>query len=140
MIEIRCVSGRGRVLRTVAADTLEGANLKGANLEGADLRDAHLEGADLRGAHLEGAYLTGANLEGANLEGASLAFARLAGAAYNRETRWPRGFNPKRYGCIERKSTAEVVVAEAPAGWGTEVVSSPTPEGSGNEVAPDRVS
>ena len=47
----------GAVLRTVDADTLEGADLGGADLGGADLR-----GADLGGAYLGGADLGGARI------------------------------------------------------------------------------
>lgn len=42
-------------------DTLEEANLRGANLRGAYLEDANLRGADLGGAYLEGADLEGAD-------------------------------------------------------------------------------
>lgn len=47
-------------------DTLEEANLRGANLINAYLRDANLRGADLRGANLADANLRGANLEDAD--------------------------------------------------------------------------
>ena len=59
---------------------LEDANLRGANLEGAYLEDANLRGAYLEDANLRGAYLRGANLEGANLRGANLEDANLRGA------------------------------------------------------------
>jgi uncharacterized protein YjbI with pentapeptide repeats len=66
-------------------DTLEEANLRGANLRGAYLGDANLRGAYLRGAYLRGAYLRNANLRGAylrnaNLRGANLEDANLGGA------------------------------------------------------------
>ena len=60
MIEIKHKDGR--VLATVEADTLRGANLRGANLRWADLR-----GADLSGANLFEANLSWANLSGADL-------------------------------------------------------------------------
>ena len=50
----------GALIRSVAAESLQDANLRGANLQ-----DANLEGAYLRGANLQGANLQGANLEGA---------------------------------------------------------------------------
>ena len=50
MIEIK--NKDGAVLRTVDADTLSRANLRGANLFGADLRGADLRWADLRWADL----------------------------------------------------------------------------------------
>ena len=62
----------GAVLRTVDADTLEGADLGGADLRGAYLRGADLGGADLRGAYLGGADLRGADLRGADLRGARI--------------------------------------------------------------------
>ena len=61
-------------------DTLEEANLRGADLGGANLRGAELEGADLGGANLRGAELEGANLRGANLGGANLEDANLGSA------------------------------------------------------------
>ena len=51
-------------------DTLEEANLRGAELRGANLISANLGDAELRGANLGGANLRGAELEGANLAGA----------------------------------------------------------------------
>ena len=51
-------------------DTLEEANLRGADLGDADLISANLGDAELRGANLGGANLRGAELEGANLAGA----------------------------------------------------------------------
>jgi hypothetical protein len=60
MVEIK--DRHGRVLVTVDADTLRGANLSGANLSGADLSWANLSGADLSWANLGGANLRWANL------------------------------------------------------------------------------
>ena len=59
---------------------LRGANLRGAELEGADLISANLGDAELRGANLGDANLRGAELEGANLRGANLGGANLRGA------------------------------------------------------------
>ena len=77
-------------------DTLEEANLRGAdlsqaNLVGANLRFANLEGADLRFANLRGADLRGAdlrfaNLRGADLNQANLIAADLRGADYSEHT------------------------------------------------------
>jgi len=61
-------------------DTLEEANLRGAELRGANLISANLGDAELRGANLGGANLRGAELEGANLAGANLGDAELRGA------------------------------------------------------------
>ena len=65
---------------TLEEANLRGADLRGANLKGDNLADANLEGAYLKGANLEGAYLKGANLGYANLEGANLRGAYLKGA------------------------------------------------------------
>jgi hypothetical protein len=90
------------------------SNLAGADLTGADLRDAELQGTDLRradladanlsGAGLAGVDLSSANLKGANLTGAHLeegddfSAADLTGAVYDRHTRWPSGFDPRKHG------------------------------------------
>ena len=62
----------GEIVRTVDADTLRDADLRGAYLSDADLSGADLSGANLRGADLRGAYLRDADLSGANLRGANL--------------------------------------------------------------------
>lgn len=69
---------------TLEEANLRGADLEGANLRGADLADAYLRGvnlgdADLRGANLINAYLRDANLRGANLAGANLRGTNLRG-------------------------------------------------------------
>jgi uncharacterized protein YjbI with pentapeptide repeats len=88
MVEIKNFDGK--VLLTVEADTLRGADLRdadligaylsGAYLGGANLSGAYLSGADLYGANLSDADLSGANLYGANLYGANLSDADLSGA------------------------------------------------------------
>ena len=82
----------------LAGKDLSGANLSQASLEGANLSGADLRDANLRGASLVGATLRGARLEGAVLTGAELYLAVLKGASYNRETRWPEGFEPQKRG------------------------------------------
>jgi len=92
MIQIK--SKNGKILKKVNVETLQGANLEGAdlrraNLEGADLQKTDLRWANLReanlyGADLEGANLYRANLQGANLEGADLRRANLEGANLQR--------------------------------------------------------
>jgi hypothetical protein len=93
--------------------SLSDANLKAADLRGADLSSTILVGADLSGSDLSGAKLNNPNLNGANLSGANLSDANLEkanlfesslekanlnGAIYNKNTKWPDGFNPKAAG------------------------------------------
>lgn len=68
--------GTDKVLYTVDANLLRGANLAGAYLFKANLEGANLEDATLTDANLFGANLFGANLEGANLRGAKLTGAK----------------------------------------------------------------
>ncbi|MBI2297522.1 MAG: pentapeptide repeat-containing protein, partial [Armatimonadetes bacterium] len=99
MIEIR-QAGSDKVLLTVPADTLVGADLHGQRLRGADFSGLSAEGANLWGADLwrsdcHGAdfrdanlgrtalrevNLRGADLRGANLSSADLRWAHLEGA------------------------------------------------------------
>ncbi len=77
---------------------LSGANLEGANLSGANLLAANLSGADLIGADLSGASLLGADLSGASLFSANLNEADLREAEYDKDTIWPKGFDPEQAG------------------------------------------
>ncbi|MCB0210162.1 MAG: pentapeptide repeat-containing protein [Anaerolineae bacterium] len=89
---------------------LMGADLSFANLRGADLRNADLRGANLNGTDLTGANLRETNLNNAQLNDAklrwtdlresSLLTADLNGAKYDRWTRWPENFDPKKKGAI----------------------------------------
>jgi uncharacterized protein YjbI with pentapeptide repeats len=72
---------------------LERADLRYAMLYKADLSGADLRGADLEGAELEQASVFAADLRGANLRGANLMIT-----IYNRDTKWPTGFDPKTRG------------------------------------------
>jgi hypothetical protein len=71
------------------------ANLEGAKLLGAFLEDVNFWQANLRGADLTEANLAGADLSGADLTGANLARATLTCALYDKQTRWPEGFDPE---------------------------------------------
>jgi Pentapeptide repeats (8 copies) len=66
-----------------------------------DMHGTDLRGAALAGTALRDADLREANLEHADLRGACLDMANLAGARYDRVTRWPAGFRPRRRGAIE---------------------------------------
>lgn len=86
--------------RMTAADLMSGtlacANLTGADLQEASLQDVTLHGADLTRADLRGAILVGADLTATK----GLDHAKLAGAEYDHYTRWPAGFDPRRYGAV----------------------------------------
>lgn len=115
---------------TLMFATLTRANLEGANLERADLRAAEIENVNLQAAHLPRANLAGASLYQANLNEADLRGALINGASlkeaklnrailqdadlrgtdlqgtefreatYNRNTKWPDGFDPQAAGAI----------------------------------------
>jgi hypothetical protein len=74
---------------------LSGANLKNANLSGASLEDSNLSGANLSNANLQGALIWYTNLSGADLSGADLERAWFEEAVYDKQTRFPSGFNPE---------------------------------------------
>ena len=61
-------------------ETVQDANLRGADLRGANLRGANLKDANLKDANLSDANLRDANLSDANLRGADLSDADLRGA------------------------------------------------------------
>lgn len=63
-----------------AGESLQGAELDGADLSGLDLEGRNLSRASLRGADLKGARLSRANLAEADLEGADLSGANLVNA------------------------------------------------------------
>ena len=65
------------VLKSIVADNLCEADLRGADLCYAYLSGANLSEADLREANLSGAYLSGANLSEADLREANLSGAYL---------------------------------------------------------------
>ena len=69
-----------KVILEVPGETLEGADLRGADLKDAFFWGANLRGANLRNADLQGAYLWHANLQGAGLQDANLQGANIQGA------------------------------------------------------------
>lgn len=76
------------------------ANLQEANLWGAKLQKSFLMNANLQGSILSYADLREANLWGANLQGANLSGTELDKAIYDKETKWPDGFDPEKAGAI----------------------------------------
>ena len=78
----------------IIAKVATGESLEGADLEGVDLQGAHLRGADLKGADLRKADLRGTDLKGADLHYTKLGSVNFRGAAYNKSTKFPKGFDP----------------------------------------------
>ena len=70
-------------------------------LVNADLSDADLRGANLNEANLSGANLSGADLSEAKLGYANMSGANLSGTKYNKDTKWPGGFDPIKAGAIK---------------------------------------
>lgn len=79
---------------------LSDTNLSGANLHGATLVEADLSDASLHGTDLSGTKLNDARLHYADLVDAILSGADLTNAKYNKETKWPDGFDPQAAGAI----------------------------------------
>jgi uncharacterized protein YjbI with pentapeptide repeats len=75
---------------------LEGAHLANANFEHAELSFANFNGADTAEANFAHAYLDGSILTGA----LNLRSACLRGTIYNTMTKWPKGFDPRRWGAV----------------------------------------
>lgn len=115
----------GRAVATVEGSSLQGASFVGVSLYsaclwGEDLSHAKFRGVDLREAMLRAAILDGADLRGASLRNADLFEARfrdadlrgadltntflrtadLTGALYDQHTRWNKGFDPAKRGCV----------------------------------------
>jgi uncharacterized protein YjbI with pentapeptide repeats len=96
--------------------TLTESNMRKAWLSRAHFRRALLIATDLTNAVLDNADLRGAKLGGARLCGATLSSVKLNGAEYDAYTRWPKGFEPTKYGA-RRSSRANVVKDDQ---WGVE--------------------
>ena len=69
-------------------------DLVGANFTNSNLRGAHFYGSSLVDANLTNADLRGAGLGSANLTGAQIPGVQWEGALFDRQTRWPSGFDP----------------------------------------------
>jgi len=78
---------------------LDGADFENANLRGVDLKQASCVGANFRGADLGKDSLGGrSQLQGADFTGAILNHVTLDGAEYDKETKFPTGFDPTSHG------------------------------------------
>jgi len=105
----------GADLRWSKLGNISGANLQKANLETAKLQGCNLQGANLQEANLKFAKMLGANLDNTNLRGANLEYAELLkdwwnddsesaslhNAIYDKNTVFPRDFEPEEAGAIE---------------------------------------
>jgi hypothetical protein len=76
----------------LAGGAFRKVSFAGATLRGADLSDARFGDASFARADLTAADLRGADLRGADLTGATLSEAVLEGAAFDKDTKWPAGF------------------------------------------------
>lgn len=54
------------------------------------------------GAQLKNANLSAADLSGTDLAGADLTDANLTGTFYDKQTTWPKGFDPEAAGAVRK--------------------------------------
>lgn len=99
--------------------SLQRADLSKADLRGQDFRKTSLQGATLRGADLRKLKglgdVTRADFRDADLRGAVLlgavdyggTTARFRGAKYDKDTRWPKGFDVEGSGAVMAAAEAE---------------------------------
>lgn len=85
---------------------MKNAIVSKANFEGANFSDADLSVIIFNNTILENANLTNANLEhcyfkNANLKGANLKDAKFRETIYNRNTIFPDGFDPEKFGLLK---------------------------------------
>jgi len=112
---LRFLHEAGLIGEGIAIVKLNGADLRSVNLESASLRNAHLVSVDLAHANLSYANLSYANLSYANLDNGNLGNADLHGAdlteanlrdanlrdvLYDKSTKWPERFDPKKAGAV----------------------------------------
>jgi len=102
---LRFLHEAGLIGEGIAVVKLNGADLRSANLESASLRNAHLASVDLAYANLSYANLDNGNLGNADLHGADLTEANLRDAnlrdaLYDKSTKWPERFDPKKAGAV----------------------------------------
>ena len=88
--ELKNASGKGNHGQCTCGAFRAKVNLCQADLSGEDLSNMDLSEADLSEANLSGVPLYGANLAGANLNR----------TVADRNTRWPKGFDPVAAGVI----------------------------------------
>lgn len=76
-------------------------NLKGADFSGANCRKADFQVSDLTGAAAATADFSWTNLLGTilcnmDLTSTNLKWAHFKGTKYNKQTKWPKGIDPKK--------------------------------------------
>ncbi|MEO1125467.1 MAG: pentapeptide repeat-containing protein [Cyanobacteria bacterium J06639_16] len=126
--------------RKMALENLasEGVPLRNIDAPKAELRQINLLGADLAGANLVEADLTGANLNKADLSKARLYKVRLYGASlldtnlddadlrqvlYDKQTCFPRGFEPEKLGAYLMAPGISLPLVQLPGAvlWGVDL-------------------
>lgn len=80
----------------VRGGALQSRKLRRVVWAGADLQRTAFVRCDFRGPNLRGVDLREATLLDCDFTGADLTGADLRGACYNRQSRWPAGFDPIR--------------------------------------------
>lgn len=105
---------RGAIFK---ATGLQSADFSGANFQDTDLGNSSFQNSKLNGANLRGAKGIGdvqkADLREADLRGAVFTCSayymegcRLKGARYDKDTKWPAGFDVAASGAVEAKTAA----------------------------------
>ena len=108
-------------------DDLQGINLRGANLEEAILMSSNLKMANLQSTKLKQTNFMMAKLQGADLTNSIFSknivpnedntwanthhgiVSEFMGAKYDKNTKFPKGFNPKAHGMKEDNSLSDVL-------------------------------
>ncbi len=87
-----------------------GADLSNANLSNTNLSNVNFKNANLSNSNMNGAFLSEAKFHGADLSGADLSNAKMSGAnlnqaKYDKDTKWPLGFDAQASGAILEKAS-----------------------------------
>jgi uncharacterized protein YjbI with pentapeptide repeats len=89
------MSGQNLISRDLSGLDLMGVNFSGSNLRGANLASSLLEEADLRNADMREARIQNTSFTDAKITG-----VQWTGAIFDRNTKWPQGFNHLAAGMI----------------------------------------
>ncbi len=99
LIKASLVDAKLDEARLLGADFSE-CNAEGASFVRVDASRADFDSANLRNVRFDDAKLSGSGLRGADLTGASLLRADLRGARFDRNTKWPEGFELEGLGLV----------------------------------------